>query len=106
MAEIVWTEPALMDLEQIAEYIAIDKPSAASNLVIDTFEKVDRLIEFPNSGRKPSELPKKTPYRELIVGPLRIFYRNNDKKVIVLYVMRSERLLRQHMLKDRSDNQS
>jgi toxin ParE1/3/4 len=95
-----------MDLEQIAEYIAIDNPSAASNLVIGSFEKVDRLTEFPNSGRKPSELPKKIPYRELIVGPLRIFYLHNDMKVIILYVMRNERLLRQHMLRGRSDIQS
>ena len=26
MAQIIWTEPALSDLNEIAEYIAIDKP--------------------------------------------------------------------------------
>ena len=29
MAQIKWTEPALDDLNEIAEYIALDKPSAA-----------------------------------------------------------------------------
>ena len=29
MAEIVWTEPALADLDTIADYIAIDNPTAA-----------------------------------------------------------------------------
>ena len=29
MAEIVWTDPALNDLEEMAEYIALDKPEAA-----------------------------------------------------------------------------
>ena len=26
MAQIIWTEPALLDLNEIAEYIALDKP--------------------------------------------------------------------------------
>ena len=28
MAEIVWTEPALSDLDAIADYIALDNPRA------------------------------------------------------------------------------
>lgn len=28
MAEIIWTEPALADLDAIADYIALDKPDA------------------------------------------------------------------------------
>ena len=106
MAQVIWTEPALIDLEQIADYIAIDKPTVAEKLVKDAFDKVERLIEFPNSGKKPSELPKKTPYREIIVGPLRVFYRYDGKLVTILYVMRSERILRQFLLSDRSKNES
>ncbi len=37
MAQIIWTEPALLDLNEIAEYIAIDKPSAAIRLVQKVF---------------------------------------------------------------------
>jgi len=37
MAQIIWTEPALSDLDVIAEYIALDKPSAAINLVQRVF---------------------------------------------------------------------
>ncbi len=33
MAKVVWTEPALQDLDEIAEYIALDKLSAAKKLV-------------------------------------------------------------------------
>jgi len=33
MAQIIWTEPALQDLNNIAEYIALDKVSAAKRLV-------------------------------------------------------------------------
>ncbi len=33
MAEVIWTEPALADLEAIAEYIALDNPKAAREFV-------------------------------------------------------------------------
>jgi len=33
MAKIVWTEPALNDLDAIADYIALDNPHAARELV-------------------------------------------------------------------------
>jgi len=100
MAQIIWTEPALFDLEKIAEYIALDKPSAASDLVKNVFSTVDRLEQFPNSGHKPPEL-KKSRYREVVVGPCRIFYRDDNNIVYILYVMRSERKLRKYLLQTR-----
>ena len=105
MAQIIWTEPALSDLDKIAEYIALDKPSAARNLVKKVFETVERLKQFPKSGRKPPEL-KKTKYREVIVEPCRVFYRVEDSTIYILYVMRSERLLRKYLLEDRSEENS
>ncbi|PCJ86079.1 MAG: plasmid stabilization protein [Thiotrichaceae bacterium] len=105
MAQIIWTEPALLDLNEIAEYIALDKPDAASHLVQAVFSKTERLEEFPESGRKPPEL-KKSRYKELIVGPCRIFYRIEKNKVYILYVMRSERKLRKYLLSERSKESS
>jgi toxin ParE1/3/4 len=104
MAQIVWTEPALRDLDEIAEYIALDKYSAAQNLVEQVFSRVAQLQEFPESGRKPPELPKNSRYYEVIVGPCRIFYRIDNKKLYVLYIMRSERQLRKFLLEDRKNN--
>ncbi len=101
MVKIVWTEPALRDLDEIAEYIALDKYSAARNLVRQIFARVDRLQEFPESGRKPPELPENSRYYEVIVGPCRILYRIDNTKLYVLYVMRSERQLRNFILKER-----
>ena len=39
MARLIWTEPALNDLETIAEYIALDKPDAAKKYVQRVFER-------------------------------------------------------------------
>jgi len=101
MAQIIWTEPALLDLNEIAEYIALDKPEAASHFVQTVFSKTERLEEFPKSGRKPPEL-KKSRYKEIIIGPCRIFYRIEKDMVYILYVMRSERKLRKYLLSERS----
>ena len=97
MVELVWTEPALMDLDEVAEYIALDNPLAASNYVKKVFKHVDRLSVYPNSGKRPSELPE-SPYREVIVPPCRIFYRIENSHVYIVHVMRSERLLRSFLL--------
>ena len=101
MAEIVWTEPALLDLEEIAEYIALDKYTAAQKLVEKVFSTVERLELFPKSGRIPPEL-ENSRYRELIIEPCRVFYRIEDDYVYILYVMRGERELRNYILENRS----
>ena len=100
MAQIICTEPALDDLEEIASYIALDKLSAAQRLVQKVFDRVDLLSESPNSGRKIPELSR-SKYKEVIVGPCRIFYRFTRNTVYILHVMRSEREMRKYMLADR-----
>jgi toxin ParE1/3/4 len=89
MAQIIWTEPALEDLDEIAEYIALSNILAAKNLVQTLFEKIQRLEEFPESGRVPPEL-KKFNYREGIVNPCRVIYKFDGEEVFILHVMRQE----------------
>lgn len=104
MAQIIWTEPALSDLNDIAEYIALDNLTVAKNLVRRVFSVVERLEQFPESGRTPPELNERK-YREIIVGPCRIFYRyqSDQKKVYILYVMRGERMLRNYLIDERAN---
>jgi toxin ParE1/3/4 len=93
MARLIirWAEPALEDLDRIADYNALDKPLAARNLVRRVMESVERLTDFPESGSKPKEL-KGTPYRQLVIAPLRLFYRIAEKQILILHVMRGEKL--------------
>ena len=56
MAKIVWTEPAVSDLDAIADYIALDNPAAARQLVQRVFEHVEQLERYPESGSIPPEL--------------------------------------------------
>jgi toxin ParE1/3/4 len=99
MVELIWTEPALQDLDIIADYIALDKPDAARKLVARVFEKVESLKRFPRLGSSPPELPG-MPYRQLVIPPCRIFYRIEEKRVLILHVMRGEQLLKLGLFKN------
>ncbi len=105
MARLTWTEPALADLDQIAEYIALDNPRAASRFVRKALERVERLEVHPKSGKRPAELTG-THYREVVVAPCRVFYRIEEDDAYILYVMRSEQLLRPYLLQRREDDES
>jgi len=100
VAEVIWAETALNDLDAIADYIALDNPEAARRLVQKIFEHVDHLESHPRLGSKPQEL-KGWRYRQIVEPPCRIFYREGSGRVLILHVMRSERLLRPELSSDR-----
>ena len=101
MAQVVWTEPALSDLDAIADYIALDNPPAARLLVQNIFRHVEQLTEHPRSGSKPPELNSRR-YRQIVEPPCRAFYRHEGDVVYILHVMRSERRLRTGLLTSRN----
>lgn len=103
MVEVVWTEPALSDLDAIADYIALENPDAARELVQHIFRHVGQLAEYPQSGSKPQEL-RGWRYRQIVEPPCRVFYREDSDCVYILYVMRAERLLRRRQLKSRDQD--
>jgi toxin ParE1/3/4 len=100
MAQIVWTEPALSDLDAIADYIALDKPEAARQLVQRIFAHVDQLSAHPKSGSVPGEL-RGSRYRQIVEPPCRVFYRYDGQRVYILHVIRGERRLRPDCLRQR-----
>lgn len=97
MAEIIWTQPALSDLDAIADYIALDNPAAAKALVKRIFEHVGQLAQHPKSGSKPVEL-KGWRYRQIVEPPCRVFYRYERERIYILYVMRAEKLFKPRAL--------
>ena len=101
MAEIVWSEPALSDLDAIADYIALEDPVAAAQLVKLIFAHVEQLADHPESGSRPQELGRSR-YRQVVEPPCRVFYRYDGRKVFILYVMRAERLIRKGRLASRT----
>lgn len=100
MARIIWTEPALQELDEIADYISLDNPTAAKKLVREAFKRVDYLAGHPKSGKLIDEFEVSV-YREIILPPCRIFYRTDDDIVYIIHVIREKQLLHIDILKSR-----
>jgi len=92
VAQVIWTEPARADLEAIMDYIAIENPAAATELVRRVLRHVEQLDQHPDSGSRLPEFARSR-YRQIVEPPCRVFYRRTDRFVVILHVMRTERLL-------------
>jgi addiction module RelE/StbE family toxin len=93
MVEINWTDQALQDIENIAEFISKDSFKYAKIQTQLFFERVEPLFTQPELGRVVPEIQKKK-IRELIVGSYRIVYRIVSlKKIDILTIHHSRRLL-------------
>ena len=100
MAQIIWTEPALQELDEIADYISLDNPTAAKKLVREAFNRVDHLAHHPKSGKLVDEFEESV-YREIVNPPCRIFYRLAGEIIYIIHVIREEKLLHIDILKSR-----
>lgn len=92
MAQIVWSDPALDQLDAIADYIALDKPQAAQQLVRRVFEKTDGVKTFTQLGRRVPEL-KNSGFRLVWINPCWIYYRVEGNTVYTVHIRRAERPL-------------
>jgi toxin ParE1/3/4 len=97
MAKVIWADSAIQDLDAIADYIALEKPAAAHQLVQEVLKAIEMLQKFPQMGSLPTELLG-LPHRQLVVSPCRVFYRVEKKVVYVVHVLRGEELLRREFL--------
>ena len=71
--KVIWSPLALEKVGDIADYIALDKESAAKKWINDIFDKAKNIGDFPEIGRLVPELNNPN-YREIIFGNYRIIY--------------------------------
>lgn len=93
MAKVVWSAPALLQLESIIEFIALDKPEAARAVAARIVATTDRLERFLILGRPIKEFAHKS-YRQVWIKPCWLYYRVKEGNVHILHVRRGERPLR------------
>jgi plasmid stabilization system protein ParE len=91
MTTLRWTVQAVEDLEAVRVYVARDSEYYAALLVERLFASVERLGEFPESGRMVPEF-QRSDLREVIVGSYRIVYRLSQDPIAVLTVFHGARL--------------
>lgn len=63
--KLIWETTARNDLDEIAGWIALDRPAAARRIVQSIMDRVDVLAAFPRSGRVVPELARED--REAVV---------------------------------------
>jgi len=71
---LIWAPVARLDLKDLAACIAEDNPTAARRFVRNLFQVVQRLSQFPESGRIVPEF-NDSHIREVIRRPCRLVYR-------------------------------
>ena len=72
-------------------YIYRENPSAAIRFREKVEKTLTRLKEFPESGRLVPEFSD-LPFREVILGPYRFFYKIKDQTVWIVAVWHSAQL--------------
>lgn len=88
--KIVWTEPAVEDLQELHAYIARDSELYASGYVERIITAVERLAEYPALGRIVPEANEEN-IRELVYQNYRIIYRITKNRIEMLSVIHGAR---------------
>ncbi len=88
--KIEWTEPAISDLDGIRDYIGRDSEYYASRFIGRIIEAVERLVYFPEMGRRVPEAEEEN-VRELLFQNYRIMYRSEPQRILILTVIHAAR---------------
>lgn len=89
--KVKFTPSARRQFLEGLEYIRLDSPTAARSFREKVETILERLVDFPESGRSIPEFPD-LPHREVIVRPYRFFYRIVGKTVWIVAVWHSAQL--------------
>lgn len=87
--EVLLTEDAIRDLEEIHDYIAEHDAAANADYVLDRIEEVVKnLAKFPERGAHPKELLALgiREYRQTFFKPYRVIYRASRRRVYVYLI--------------------
>jgi toxin ParE1/3/4 len=93
MAQVIWTEPALAQLDLIIGYIALDKPEAARAVANRIFAATDHIGRFVRMGKPIPGFHHKN-YRHAWIKPCWLYYRLDQDAVYILHVRRAEKPFR------------
>ena len=96
MTRIVWSPQSLRDIEAIRAYIAEDSPHYADLNVRRIVAAVERLADFPESGRI---VPERNQHdiREVVVRRFRVVYRLRSETVEIATVFRGSQKFPEHL---------
>ncbi|MCY7351084.1 MAG: type II toxin-antitoxin system RelE/ParE family toxin [Cytophagaceae bacterium] len=83
MAQVIWTQTATAEIEEIAEYLSAYSEHYASLIISKIYQKTGLLISFPKLGRVIPEMTDPT-RRELLEGNYRIMYELVNEDIVLI----------------------
>ena len=92
--EVLLTEDAERDLEEIHTYVAErESPARAARLLDRLVELAEGLEKLPDRGSVPKELLAlgTREYRQVLLGPYRVIYRIWDTRVVIYLIVDGRR---------------
>jgi plasmid stabilization system protein ParE len=92
MKKLIWSDPALDDLQNIYDYIANDSEHYASMFVNGLIDCAERLMDFPQLGKVVPEYNRKD-IREILFETYRIIYLLEKDKITIVTVIHGKREL-------------
>ena len=95
MAQVIWSNAAIDDLQRLREYYEPLSPRFADKVIDQLISHSRLLATFPQSGRTVPEFADPT-IREVLSGNYRIVYRYNQaERVEIARIFHSAQLLTQ-----------
>jgi plasmid stabilization system protein ParE len=88
--KVIWTDPAVDDLEAAVEFVARDSASYASALAQQVCDAGDSLAEFAERGRQLPD-PELTDFREVFIGSYRLVYSVEPERVLIVGIIHGRR---------------
>jgi len=84
-----WTEPAIYDLREAGDYLALENPQAAAKMAARIQEAVEYLLDYPGIGRAG----RLSDTKELVVtgAPFIVIYRLRSPTVQILRLLHHAR---------------
>ncbi len=88
---LVWTGPALRDLERLHQFLAPVNPRAADQAVREIVGSETRLRALPRIGTRLDGFDGRD-VRRLVIGWYQLRYELSDDRIIILRVLHSREM--------------
>ncbi|MCX5768271.1 MAG: type II toxin-antitoxin system RelE/ParE family toxin [Gemmatimonadetes bacterium] len=87
---VVWSPRALQRATEAVDFIAKDRPQAATAWLEQLLARISALDRLAKRGRIVPEI-NRPEYREILHAPYRVIYRVDGKRVVVLTIRHARR---------------
>ncbi len=89
--DVVWAPSADRDLGRLYEYLKLDSPRRAARMVARVVRAAEMLELQPEIGPVVEDLDPTAQCRHLVVAPLRLIYRVEATRILILRIWDSRR---------------